>query len=144
MLEEVQDQVLKSKVRKRDRGMRGVKEVEWVTDEIREGVKEKQRLNRLKRNSRGRERIRWEVEMLRQKAWVKELVNREKGGWEEKLTKRARESRDRGKTVWKVIRKLQGKGQERGGKVYGGEEELGEEEAWGEMVEKWKGICQMR
>ena len=58
MLEEVQDQVLKSKIRKRDRGMRGVKEVEWVTDEIREGVKENQRLNRLRRNSRGRERIR--------------------------------------------------------------------------------------
>ena len=52
VLEDVQDQVLKRKVRKRDRGRRGVKEVEWVTDEIREGVKENQRLNRLRRNSR--------------------------------------------------------------------------------------------
>ena len=121
VFEEVQDQVLKRKVKRRDRGRKGVKEAEWVTDEIREGVKEKQRLNRLRRNSSGRERIRWEVEMLRQKAWVKELVSREKGGWEEKLTKRARESRDRGKTVWKVIRILQGKEQERGGKEYRGE-----------------------
>ena len=79
-MEEVQDQVLRRRVRKKVRGKRGVTEAEWVTDEIREGVKEKQRLNRLRRNSRRRERIRWEVKMLRQKAWVKELVSREKGG----------------------------------------------------------------
>ena len=76
--------------------------------------------------------------------WVQELVKREKGAWEEKLTKIARDSRDRGKTVWKVIRRLQGKGDRVEGKVYRDGRELDEEEAWGEMVEKWRGVCQMR
>ena len=60
------------------------------------------------------------------------------------MTKIARDSRDRGKTVWKVIRRLQGKGDRVERKVYRDGKELDEEVAWGEMVEKWRGVCQMR
>ena len=119
-------------------------EAEWMTDEIRDRLKEKKRRNRIRRYSVGRDRVRNWVLWKKQKMWVQELVKREKGAWEEKLTKIARDSRDRGKTVWKVIRRLQGKGDRVEGKVYRDGKELDEEGAWGEIVEKWRGVCQMR
>ena len=140
-LEEVQDQVLRRKTRKRIGVKNGVEveEAEWVTEELREGVKKKKERNRKKRNSEGQEKQRLEEEWKRQKDIVQAIVRRDKGNWEERLTKEARESRDRGKTLWKNIRRLQGKDQNKGErKVYQGGRELGEEEAWKRIVQNWK------
>ena len=84
-------------------------------------MKKKKELNRKKRNSEGQEKQRLEEEWKRQKDIVQAIVRRDKDNWEERLTKEARESRDRGKTLWKNIRRLRGKDQNKGeGKVYKG------------------------
>merc|ERR1711874_690009 len=66
-------------------------------------------INRKRRNSVGEERTRLEQEYRIQKAIVHVMVQEKKGNWELKKIQQARDSKDHGKTIWKVVRELSGK-----------------------------------
>ena len=72
-------------------------------------IKRRNQLNREKRYSMGEDRERLVDEWKTQRSKVHQMVRELKGAWEAKKTKEARDSRDHGKTVWRVIRELQGK-----------------------------------
>ena len=85
------------------------------------------------------------AEWERQRAKVHQLVRDLKGSWEAKKTREARDSRDHGKTVWRVVRELQGK--IRSGEkayVYMDGEKHDVEEVWDKVVESWSHQFQMR
>ena len=107
-----QDKILKMKPTLRTGIKKGERlvESEWVTDEFRENIKRRNKLNREKRRLEGEARLQKSAEWKAQRSKVHELVKVLKGGWEAKKTREARDSRDHGKTVWRVARELQGKG----------------------------------
>ena len=111
ILGEAQDKILKKsrKCRGGERWGEGVVEGEWVTDEIREGIDERRRLKRRERNCTGEERGKWEREWRLQKARVQILVYEAKRKWEEDLTRKARDSGDCGRTLWRMVNRLRGK-----------------------------------
>merc|ERR1711913_125870 len=111
ILVQTQDEVLKITYRARAGFRKGllVVEGEWVDEELREAVKKRREINRKRRNSIGEERTRLEREYRIQKAIVQVMVQEKKGNWELMKTKQARDSKDHGKTIWKVVRELSGK-----------------------------------
>ena len=84
-------------------------ESEWITEEFKLAIKQRNQFNQEKRHCKVEDKQHLVAEWERQRAKVHQLVRDLKGSWEAKKTKEARDSRDHGKTVWRVVRELQGK-----------------------------------
>ena len=111
-LEEVQNRILR-KERRRRTGIKEGEEIiesEWITEDIREGIKKRRELNRKSRNSEGREKAEWEREWRMQKIRVQRMVKESKEAWELNQVKEIWTCEDRGKRLWYHINKLRGKG----------------------------------
>ena len=93
-LVDTQDKILRKDLTLRT-GMRGkvmVVEKEWVTDELKDCIKRRNKLNREKRWCDGEQRESVVSEWLIQRSKTHELVSKLKGGWEAKKTREARDS----------------------------------------------------
>jgi len=108
LMGEVADECLKGKLKLKVSKSDGrVLEQPWMTEEIRNGIKHRRRLNRRKRRLMGEEYERGMEVYLRQKKLVGEMVREEKMKYEKELAKEVRESKDKCK-MWELIGKLRG------------------------------------
>ena len=119
-------------------------ESEWVM-EFKLAIKQRNLLNRAKRHCKVEDKQRLVAEWERQRAKVHQLVRDLKGSWEARKTREARDSRDHGKTVWRVVRELQGKTRsDEKAYVYMDGEKQDVEDVWDKVVESWSHQFQMR
>ena len=118
-----------------------IQEQPWVTDRIRNGIKERRKLNRKKRDARNEdERKRLEEEYLMKKREVQILVKEEITNYEQKETREIRKNRNK---VWENIDRLTNKNTVKKGAIYLHSEQglkLNKEEAKLELVNFWTGI----
>ena len=123
-MKEVADQKLKKTYsRKVGQEIRN-KEPLWVTKEVREEIKERKRLNRIKRNTNDeREKEKHWEEYKIQKEKVKDIVRRGMFKYENKKKSEIRDKKNGNKKLWENINELRGKENEKGKelKIYSGE-----------------------
>ena len=130
---------LKTGLRKGER----LVESEWVTEDFKLAIKKRNQLNREKRYCVGEARQRLVDEWKLQRSKVHQMVRDLKGAWEAMKTKEARDSRDHGKTTWRVIRELQGKTRmDEKAFVYIDGEKCDVETVWDKIVDSWS--CQFQ
>lgn len=120
-----------------------IEEKPWVNDEIRQGVRERQSLNRRKRNvARQEDRLRLERLYDAKKKEVMALVKEAITSYEIKLAEEIRENRNK---IWPNIEKLINPNKKRKEIIKLHDEqgnELNEEEAKIELLNFWSGVYQ--
>jgi len=147
-LKECADRTLKRTIRRKEEVREEKFEPIWMNDAIREQIKNRRKLNRMRRTADEPElRQQYWDEYKIQKEKVKVLVKKAKIEHEKKISKEIREDKT-GKKMWDMIGKL--KGERRGGKKrIGLYEEDGtivstDSEEKGIMMENWEEIYQAR
>ena len=106
---ETANKTLKCKYRKRKEKHSEGEEPVWMTEEIREGIKERRRRNRNRRNAQSREEeMKWKDLHLQQKIKVQVQMREEIFKHEEKIAQRIKETKDGRGKMWEYIRMLKG------------------------------------
>ena len=115
-LKDATDTKLKKKIRIREGNEKGLRIIEnpWITEEIRQGIKKRREINRVKRNLRSEERIKiWERRYVNQKIKVQNMVRDAKSKHEIKITNEIKRDKS-GKKKWEHINMLTGRKQKAG------------------------------
>ena len=138
IIQEAADKTLKRKYVKR-RNKKGVREPPWMTNEIKEGIKERRKINRERRNETDCERkqMLWE-EYLEQKTKVQELIAIAVNEHEKRVSEEIRKNKNK---MWENIKKLKGVSTKRESVMYNDQgQKLSEEEKSAEIKHYWQGI----
>ena len=116
-----------------------------MDEELREAVKKRREINRKRRNSIGEERTHLEQEYRIQKAIVQVMVQEKKGNWELRKIQQARDSKDHGKTNWKVVRELSGKNKRITEDIIVVDDiKTSIDQAWGVITREWSNVLHPR
>ena len=137
------NQVLKRKIRRKVGRKKKEKEKVWMTDEIRKGIKERQRINRELRNCVNEDRRKiLERKFKDQKHRVGKMVRDGIERYEIELTRQIRMNGGRGKNgedMWYWINKIRGKE----GKVGSGDKIFGEDGKEMDSTEGWEKVVSL-
>ena len=137
------NQVLKRKIRRKVGRKKKEKEKVWMTDEIRKGIKERQRINRELRNCVKEDRRKiLERKFKDQKHRVGKMVRDGIERYEIELTRQIRMNGGRGKNgedMWYWINKIRGKE----GKVGSGDKIFGEDGKEMDSTEGWEKVVSL-
>ena len=118
---------------------KGEAEPPWMNNEIKEGIKERRKINRERRNEENPERrqVLWEM-YLEQKSKVQELIKEQIREHERRVTEEIRRNKNK---MWENIRKLKGENIQRESAMYNEQgQKLNEEERRKEMKQYWQNI----
>lgn len=148
MLKDTADDTLKTKYRRKliSEGRKVKEEAPWITEEIRKGIKERKRYNKLRRNATTQEEKErygnhYHEEKIRVQMMVKEAIYKQ----EEKETRQIKSDKSN-KKIWEQIDKLRKKPKrEKTLQVYDEQgNRLNNEEGSRKMKEFWQNIYQMQ
>ena len=108
IMKNVAEEKLKGKYRRKViDGEERLQEKPWMTEEIREGIKQRKAANRLRRNSKTREEAeKWHEAYSKKKYQACQLIKEEMLKHEEKVTDQIRKSSCRSRALWENINKL--------------------------------------
>ena len=107
LIKEAADKTLKAKYRRRKNKEETEVEPPWINEDIRKGIKLRQKFNRQKRNaSTEEEKARAEEQYQQQKTLVQKQIKTSITEYEENKTNMIRDSKDKGKYLWRYIKIL--------------------------------------
>ena len=121
-------------------------EPDWFTEELRQEIKERKRINRENRNEKCAEKkAKGKIEYLKQKEKVQMLIKKEMRISEEKKAKEIKEDNSNGKNTWKYIKMLRGDKEKKKesllDNVYGNnDKKLNREDAKSQVKTFWEGV----
>ena len=148
ILTESADSTLKATYRRKKQNKKGGHiEPPWMNNDIRNGIKERKRFNRLKRNAiNEEEKENLTLLYLNQKEKVQSMIREKMFEYEDKKTKEIRDSTDRGKHMWKYIHMLRAINTNKQDQcIYNNEgKAMTKAEAETALVTFWSGIYQQR